>query len=217
MNFTIAEFLSFTVQQQAANVADAKAEKVKEFLDSMSPFEKIMFVLDTAGVSPVTLAVGLILFVGVITLMFIFWRKWNLSRMGYVIVTAMVIGVRAENPTDIFSSVVAFVGGIIALVVSIYSFRHIEYSTMKEPLYFLFNSFAMFMVAFPIGSEAPFYNMVVALVAMCSSLYFIIAVNFSSRSSNKKNVEKSVINVLDKKRDKNYGKPPWEHNKKQNG
>jgi hypothetical protein len=113
------------------------------------------------------LAVGGIF--AVILFGFLFIKKWNNPRLGFFLITGIVIITRLAKPENIFWKVMAGSSAIFAFVLFFTLFRDKKLLMLKEPTYYLFNGFALVMMTMPIGV----YNVSMAVIALAMSLFFI--------------------------------------------
>jgi len=191
---------SFLVQQQQ----QMTQEKLQEIWNNSSPSEKLFLILTYMDFDLAEVVIGIVLVFLAAVLIMLFFRRWNVSRMGYFFVTVCAFGVRVQNPTDKFWTCFAFMAGLFSFGMFIYSHKHVEFDSRKEPLYFLFNGFALMCIAFPLGGKMDFFMAMVGLIALISSLFFVVTKKHVPRNKKLGRLEadQAILNSLEKKKNR---------------
>lgn len=161
---------SFIVSILAAAAALAPAAALAVSPDDISTKDKLDYLTRTnANADTMNTMMGIAILFGVIIFAFLFIRLWRIPRMGYFMVTVIILSVRYQEPDIIFWKVAAFTAGMFSLMMFFISHRHVDFDSRKEPLYFLFNAFTLLIVSFSIS----FYLSIMAAMSLIASLFFV--------------------------------------------
>lgn len=160
----------FIVSMLAAAAALAPAAALAVNPDDISTKDKLDYLTRTNADAMNTM-IGIAILFGVIFFVFLFdrIRLWRIPRMGYFMVTAVILSVRYREPDIIFWKVAAFTAGMFSLMMFFISHRHVDFDSRKEPLYFLFNAFTLLIISFSIN----FYLSIIAATSLIASLFFV--------------------------------------------
>ncbi len=152
-------------------VAEA-ASSARDKVNNMSIYEKMKMASETSGRGEEMLATlsGIGLIFGVLIFSFIFLRRWRIPRMGYFLVTLIILLTRFREPNLIFWKVGAFSAGIFSLVMFGIAHKKLDFDSRKEPLYFLFNAFTLLVIAF----STEIFTICLAGFSLLASLFFIV-------------------------------------------
>jgi len=137
--------------------------------DDVSAREKIDYL--TGANDPLANAlIGVAVLAGVVIFSALFIKLWNLPRMGYFMVTLSILAVRYFSPEIIFWKVAAVSAALFSLLMFVLSHRHLDFDSRKEPLYFLFNAFTLFIASFQLN----FFLSAMACTSLIASLFFVV-------------------------------------------
>jgi hypothetical protein len=152
--------------------AAAFAVPTQEQVDNMSNLQKMQAASKVAGNYEDTMATisGIGVLFGVIIFSFIFFRRWRIPRMGYFLVTLVILFSRFRVPTNMFWKTGAVTAGLFSLMMFFVTQKKRDFDSRKEPLYFVFNAFTVLIIAF---STEPF-TMSLAGISLIASLFFIV-------------------------------------------
>ncbi|PIU55050.1 MAG: hypothetical protein COS88_05730 [Chloroflexi bacterium CG07_land_8_20_14_0_80_51_10] len=115
--------------------------------------------------------------------------------------TCIAFGVRAQNPHDFFWTPFAFCAGLFSFLMFFITQSKTDFDSKKEPLYFVFNGFALLCVAFPFGMPMTFYNSTLALMAMIASLFFVVTKKHVPHGKfTQLDADNNIMETLDRKR-----------------
>ncbi len=174
------------------------AEKVQQHLDQMSGWEKMMLAFEYGDLAVIITGAALLMGVSIFAYMFI--RRWNISRMGYFLISAMVVGVRIQKPDIIFWTPFAFVAGLFSVLMFFLTQKNVDFDSRKEPMYFLFNGMCLLLIAFPMGRPTDFFLVTIALISLLSSLFFVVTKKHVPTGKFKKHdADEAIMNILEKK------------------
>lgn len=176
----------------------ADSEKVQKHLDQLSGWEKLMLAFRYGDLMTLITSIALITGVSVFAYMFI--RRWNLSRMGYFLLSAMVIGVRIQKPDIIFWTPFAFMAGLFSFLMFFLTQKNVDFDSRKEPIYFLFNGMSLLLISFPMGEPVDFYSVTFSLICLLASLFFVVTKKYVPKGKfEKHDADEAILNVLEKK------------------
>jgi hypothetical protein len=107
---------------------------------------------------------------GLVILAFLFFPRWRNPRNGIFLFSVIVIIVRMWNPDNIFWQILAPTGAVLSMGIFVYMMAAKNYQLLKEPTYFVFNAFSMFMMSFTVST----FTLILAIVSTAVSLFFIV-------------------------------------------
>ncbi len=153
-------------------LAAAAASPARERIDNMSIYEKMKMASEASGKGEEMIATlsGIGLIFGVLIFSFIFLRRWKIPRMGYFLVTLIILLTRFREPSIIFWKVGAFTAGLFSLTMFVLAHKKLDFDSRKEPLYFLFNAFTLLVIAF----STEVFTICLAGFSLLASLFFVV-------------------------------------------
>ncbi|MFA6448706.1 MAG: hypothetical protein WCX65_04490 [bacterium] len=174
------------------------AAKTPDKIKNMSIMEKIKLASPLSGSSEEILAMltGIGLLFCFLIIFFLFFRRWNIPRMGYFFVTLLILITRFREPADLFWKTGAVTAGLFSLAMFVNAHLKHDFDSRKEPLYFLFNAFTLLIIAF---STEPF-TICIAGVSLLASLFFLITLKPVRRGKfTQLDADAKIMETLEKK------------------
>ncbi len=144
-------------------------ETIQQELDKMSFSEKLDFYLSNSPFFETV--IGILLIFSIIFFSSIFLKRMKIPRMGYFLVSCVVLASRYDDPDDLFWKSVAVCAGLFSVLMFFASHKNIDYDSRKEPMYFIFNAFTMLVICVYID----FYTLVLACLSLVASLFFVVS------------------------------------------
>jgi hypothetical protein len=150
----------------------AFASEARDKVNNMSILQKAQLAAKAGGDGEEMLAslTGIAILFGVIIFSFIFLRRWKIPRMGYFLVTLVILVSRIIVPKDLFWITGAVTAALFSLVMFVLAHKRLDFDSRKEPLYFLFNAFTLFIISFSKDS----FTFSIAGFSLLASLFFIV-------------------------------------------
>ena len=147
-----------------------------------------------AGIFSTISSIGLLF--GVIIFSFIFFRRWKIPRVGYFLVTLVILICRIRVPKDLFWITGAFTAGLFSILMFILAHKRVDFDSRKEPLYFLFNAFTLLIISFSRDS----YTLSIAGFSLLASLFFIVTLKPIPRGKfTQHDADEKIMETLEKK------------------
>ncbi|MEW6200457.1 MAG: hypothetical protein AB1546_00650 [bacterium] len=102
------------------------------------------------------------------------FRRWGgAPRLGWFLVTTVVLANRVIQPDELFWNAFGCLMGVISIISGFYLFHRREYVAGKEPIYFFLNSFSLLIISF----TASHYLYAISGMSLVASLFFITTKN----------------------------------------
>ncbi len=158
----IVAFSSLVFSIAAAGASNAAAAASK-----MSLAQKLHYIKGSGDIISTISNIAIVFSFLIFAALFI--KRWKIPRMGYFLVSTSILISRFMMPNLIFWRVAAISAGFFSFVMFFLSHRNIDFDSRKEPLYFLFNAFTLFIITTPMN----LYVATFATISLLSSLFFV--------------------------------------------
>ena len=101
------------------------------------------------------------------------FRRWGVPRLGWFLITMVVLANRVLQPEELFWNAFGCFMGIISVISGFYLFHRREYVAGKEPIYFFLNGFSLLIVSFTASNSL----FAISAMSLIASLFFITTKN----------------------------------------